>query len=198
MGLTVACVNWQNYQGRGAEYVQRLQEGTARNLTAPHTFRVFGDADLPTGVEGWWNKIWLLSDDAFPAGERVLFLDLDTIVTGSLDDMAAYRGPLAMLTDFHFPWQHASGVMLWEAGKYHHVWQSWEDAGRPLMRQGDQHWIRFMEPKANRIQTLFPGQIAGLKTDCQGGLPVGTRLCCYHGQPKPHENDWLPYLRGDL
>jgi len=194
VALIVACLNHGNYLGRGDEYVYRLRAGVERNLKASHTFRVFTEADIPEGVTGWWGKIALFRDGMLPAGERVMFFDLDTIIPGSLDDLAAYRGPLAMLSDFYHPWQQASGVLLWEAGKYHHIWAEWESAGRPEMRQGDQTWIRFMEPKAPMLQTLFPGQIVGLKTQCRGHLPEGARVCCYHGQPKPHENNWLPYL----
>lgn len=186
-GLTVACVNWRDYQGRGQWYVDKLREGAAKHLTVPHTFKVFGDADLPEGVDGWFNKIYLFSNDAFPAGERVLFLDLDSAIIGNIDDMGGYDGPLAMLSDFHFPWTSASGVMLWRAGDYEHIWTDWNAAGRPLMRQGDQHWIRFCEPKAARIQGLWPGAIAGFKTDCKSGVPPpGARIVCWHGHPKPH------------
>lgn len=193
-GLSVVCLNAHNYLGRGDEYVYRLRAGVERHLKAPHTFRVFTEADLPKGVTGWWGKIALFRDGMLPDGERVIFFDLDTIITGSLADLAAYRGRLAMLSDFHFPWQHASGVMLWEAGRYGHIWSEWESAGRPEMRQGDQMWIRFMEPKAARLQELFPGQIRGLKTECVGGMPEDARVVCYHGQPKCHQNNWLPYL----
>jgi hypothetical protein len=194
-GLSFVCLNHKNYLGRGDQYVDRLRQGVAKHLKVPHTFRVFTEKDVPEGVEGWWGKIALFKDGMIPAGDRVIFADLDSAIVGDLSDFARYDGPLAMLSDFHFPWQHASGVMLWEAGKYHHVWQSWEDAGRPLMRQGDQMWIRFCEPKANMIQKLFPGQIAGYKTDVRGkGIPPNTRIIAWHGEPKPHEMNWLEPL----
>lgn len=53
---------------------------------------------------------------------RVLYLDLDTIITGSLDDIAGYSGPFAALSvkemaNERRPAGLNSSVMSWEAGR---------------------------------------------------------------------------------
>src|SRR6185312_14753723 len=96
---TFATVNWRNYLGRGVEYANVLFDGIRRNLPEGYVghFVVFTDdvseqgyaegielRRLPDGLNGWFNKLALFRDDAFTRGERICFMDLDTIVTGPL------------------------------------------------------------------------------------------------------------------
>ena len=112
--VTFATVNWRDYEGRGVEYANCLYDGITRNLKdgTPGKFVVFTDdtqedgysdgielRKLPDGLEGFYNKISLFRPGMFPDGERVCFFDLDTVITGSLDDIAAYTGPFAILRD---------------------------------------------------------------------------------------------------
>ena len=183
--LTVAMVNAGDYLGRGAEYVSRLVEGVESHLTIPHRFRIFESTEA-----SWWAKLEMFRPDAFPAGERVLYLDLDSIVTGSLDDIATYAGPFACLRDFYRPWGLGSGVMLWEHGTCNDLWSEWDAKGRPKLKGGDQAWVEVMRPDAVRLQDQFPGQFASWKRDCVTGIPAGTRVVCFHGKPRPHEVGW--------
>lgn len=53
---------------------------------------------------------------------RVLYLDLDTVITGSLDDLAGYSGPFAALSveemaNERRPTGLNSSVMCWDAGR---------------------------------------------------------------------------------
>ncbi|CAM9860721.1 unnamed protein product [Sphacelaria rigidula] len=110
--LTVVCVRWGDKYG--VEYVERLAKGVSRNLRKwRHGFVCFTD-DVESlrsieGVEprllgqrcrewsGWWNKAFLFSREAGLTG-RVLYIDLDTVISGRLDDIAAYSGPFAALS----------------------------------------------------------------------------------------------------
>jgi len=40
---------------------------------------------LPDLWDGWWNKISLFRDDLFPAGEIILYFDLDIVITNNID-----------------------------------------------------------------------------------------------------------------
>lgn len=183
--LTVACVNAGDYLGRGAEYVSRLVEGVSANLTVPHRFKIFeGDE------HSWWAKLQMFRPHAFAKGERVLYFDLDTVITGPLDDIATYAGPFACLRDFYRPWGLGSGVMLWQHGTCNDLWSEWVAKGEPKLRGGDQSWVEVMRPDAIRLQDRFPGQIASWKKDCAAGIPAGARIVCFHGTPRPHEVGW--------
>lgn len=180
--LNVICVNTGNYLGRGADYVAKLQAGVARHLRVPYRFHVITEAP----GAGWWSKISLFEPGRFEG--RCLFLDLDTLVVGSLDHMASYEGPFAGLSDFYHPERFASGVMLWTAGEADHVFTQWVNAGMPQFHEhGDGGWIGQMMPNAGRLQSLFPTQIVSFKAHCARGIPKFARLVCFHGHPRPHE-----------
>ena len=207
--LNICCVavDLPNYMdGRARDAVEILYSMVRRNLAAGHQgrFTVFTDdpaafADmagvqtklLPAGLEGWWNKLYLFSEDAFPKGERVLFFDLDTAITGQLDDIAGYTGKFAMLEDAYRPGRAQSAVMGWEAGTLNHIWSDWLAAGCPKTGQGDQVWIehctRGTDYHPECWQALFPGQLRSYKLDCREFVPRGTSVVYFHGLPRPHQ-----------
>lgn len=182
--LNVICVNVGNYLGRGDEYVRKLQAGVAAHLDLPYSFHVLTDRDVH-GLTGWWAKLAMFEPGRF--SERCFFLDLDTIVTGSLDEIAGYAGDFAALSDFYHPQHLASGVMAWRAGACDDIWTRWQDCGAPQFGPGgDGAWIDAVRPDADRLQDLFPRQIVSFKADCMRGTPLDARLVCFHGLPRPH------------
>lgn len=188
--LTVAMVNAGNYLGRGTEYVGRLVEGIDAHMKVRHRFRIFEGGD-----PSWWAKLEMFRPDTFPAKERVLYFDLDTVVNGPLDDLARYTGGFACLRDFYRPWGLGSGVMAWEHGTCDDLWTEWDRQGRPKLKGGDQSWMEVMRPDAVRLQDQFPGQFASWKRDCVTGIPAGTRVVCFHGVPRPHQVNWAGQIR---
>lgn len=106
--LTVACCLWGYWPARGwgVEYVERLSRGVKRNLSRPYRFVCFSDTWFHApGVEvrplnsptwaGCLPKLYVYSPQAHLRG-RVLLFDLDNVITGSLDAMAAYDGEYAV------------------------------------------------------------------------------------------------------
>ncbi len=199
--LNIVTVQTGNYCGRGLEYVQRLFDGIERHI-GDIPYRAFcltdDPATLPGGVvpleaepnvSGWWNKISLFRPDIFRVGERVLFSDLDAIVTGDLSDIANYQGGFAAIRDFYYHNRIQSCLMAWEAGALNQIWQGWERAGRPQFDpRGDQAFIECMQPQADYWQDMFPGQVMSFKESRKlGGIPSTVRMVCFHGRPRPHE-----------
>lgn len=81
--MKVVCLNWNNYLGRGAEYVGKLENMVRRNLTLPYEFVCLTEDDLPEGKRGWWNKLTLL--EMFDG--EVLYLDLDLVIGANIDHL---------------------------------------------------------------------------------------------------------------
>jgi len=102
--MKVVCLNWNNYLGRGDEYVSKLRNMVARHLTIPYEFIVVTEADLPTGKEGWWNKLSLLR--MYGDVGTVLYLDLDVVISGNIDHLITLartnRSKLWMRDDFSY------------------------------------------------------------------------------------------------
>lgn len=203
INICTVCVNADTYMdGRAVQAVEILYSMVRRNLPGglEGRFTVFTDAPslfkdmagvqtklLPPGLEGWWNKLALFADDAFPKGERVLYFDLDTVITGPLDDIAAYEGQFAILRDAYRSTGWQSSVMAWEAGKLGDLWLGYRNAGYPQIDGGDQAWIEQFQPSADLWQSLYPGQCRSYKVDCREYVPKGTSVVFFHGFPRPHQ-----------
>jgi len=207
MKLNVITMNASNYCGRGAEYANNLARAVARNLDAPHRFTCFTDdaTGLLPGIEarplphdgliGWMNKVSLFKPGVFAEGERILWIDLDTLVINPIDDIASYDGEFAVLEDLLFPGQWGTGVMAWRGGFGGSIWQRYVEAVFPNVQGGDQFWLMHCAPRVDILQDLYPNQIASYKVH-GGQLSAHTRICCFHGWPRPHEvtSGWVPSL----
>jgi hypothetical protein len=195
-------VNNGNYLGRGVEYTNILHDMVRRNLPegTPGDFTVFTDITweggyhpdiivrpLPYNLPGWWAKLGLFSPGVFPNGDRILFMDLDTLITGPIDALAEYKGDFAILRDFYRPGGLQSSIMAWEAGKETEIWSSFVKAGMPLSDYnfGDQGWIESQKSSAVLLQEQFPSMFDSYKL--MRGPPAKASVVVFHGKPRPHE-----------
>lgn len=228
--LTVACV----YRS-GGEYcpddVVRLARGVHSHLTIPFRMVCLTDrsdevsrhsawySDMTCQIHrllanwrGWWSKM-----EVFGLAGPVLYLDLDTVIVGSLDELA-YRvlesDKLLMLRGF-YRGDRCSGIMGWGAG----VSTQWildsfiadlrnppayvqtETALRMTMKtrtcRGDQEWLDHLL-NTTLTPTVFVQDVASgiysYKVNVKGvGLPNDARVVCFHGKPRPSEVDepWM-------
>lgn len=204
MAVNFICVNWQNFCGLGSEYVNILYDSVRRNLPDDFEGKFICLTDNPEGltegiitkelpkdVNGWWNKLYIFAQGILPDNELNIFLDLDTVITGALDDIVTYRGKFAMLSDFYHPNIGAGGVMMWK-GNYSYLWENWLLAEKPEfygngeLGFGEAGWIqKFITP--DRLQTIFPKQIVSYKVHAQDHIPERAKIVCFHGTPRPHD-----------
>ncbi len=185
-----------------AEYANRLFRAVRRNGYSGD-FLCF--TDDPTGLEreivalpvspyceGWWHKIYLFSWDHGIAA-RLLYMDIDMVVTGPLDDFLSYDGDFATASRFNRPGQINSTVMSIPAGYGRPIWTTFLRHRRMVMRgfRGDSRFIEAMNgPKTKRWQDMLPGQLVSYKKHVRGrGLPEGARLVSFHGKPDPEDVD---------
>lgn len=165
--ITVVCL-WLRGKGKrayGIEYVERLRSMVSRNLSLPHRFVCMTDTprDVPAGIEAirlkrpetmpiWWLKLRLFSAKLGWQG-RLLYIDLDTLIVGSLDEIATFPAPFALLPcmapGFTGRWdkphlkvvhRYNSSVMVLDAGTRNALWDDWQT--RDAVRfWSDQDWI---------------------------------------------------------
>lgn len=187
-----------------ADYVNKLFCGVRRNTTVDFTFHCFTDDSeglhedivahpLPhTNVSGWWQKLYMFSDEINIEG-RMLFLDLDTLITGNIDHYITQTAGFIVLRDL---WAGGinvgSAIMSFEVGKHKQIWDTFiadPTAAINLLRpHGDQKWIQRHEPNRMYWQDLCPKEIMSFKSDCRGGLPANAKIVCYHGAPSIPES----------
>lgn len=184
MNLTVACVNHGDYLGMGSRYVKTMRAMVERNLSLPFEFVCLTDiGDFP----GWWSKIELFRPGRFKG--RVLYMDLDSVITGPLDELAESKG----IIDLHdWGWKthtYGSGVMVWDAGEHEEIFTLYSDEV-PKHFNGDQDWItRLSGWKA------LPAQLCrSYRYHCMQAPPKGCVHVSFHGRPRPHEvvGGWVP------
>lgn len=192
MELTVACV----LRSGGiytSEWVSKLRNGVARHLSVPHRFVCLSDVpvdceriplehDWPT----WWAKceMWRLPGP-------VLFFDLDTLITGPLDDIAeaAMRHDFIALRNFYALEKAGGGMLAWR-GSAQHLFDAFAADPQTWMAKcgggGDQAFLdNTMTGKMAFWQDLLPGQVVSFKAqNCAARAPIGARVMCLHGRPK--------------
>lgn len=121
MVKNVVCIKWGTKYG--SEYVNRLYRGVARNLAGPFRFVALTDdpSGLDAGIEACplpetpfdeaafdarrggatWRKVGLFQPGLADLRGDVLFLDLDVVITGSLDELFEFRpGQFCVIHDW--------------------------------------------------------------------------------------------------
>jgi hypothetical protein len=154
---------------------------------------------LPSDLETWWGKLYMFKRGLFRDGERIVFMDLDTLIIGSLDEIVGYEGQFATLSDFYHPQQLGPAIIMWKAGEYtSSIWNEWVAEGKPRNPLGDLWWINNLDQgrfrkNADILQDLYPNHFVSFKADCHPYPPKGASVVCFHGQPKPDNClvDWV-------
>ncbi len=112
--VLVLCMKWG--KAYGPEYVNRLRNGVARNLSYPHRFVCFTDdtTGVDSSIETFplpelglppehkdlrWRKLALLGKNVFGLQGTALFLDLDLVVVDRLEPFFDYPGQFLIIRD---------------------------------------------------------------------------------------------------
>lgn len=137
---------------------------------------------------------------ALSAGCRVVYVDLDTVITGSLESLVSYRGHFATLTTDGLVNERRSGgynssIMMWGAGEatevYTHLIHLLPHVTKFI--QKFDHWIEMVMAKENVdvVQQLYPGAVVEYKSYVMDGgselVAPKASLVCFPLRPKPHE-----------
>ena len=170
--LGVACVWVKANVPYSVDYVLRLQAMVARHLRQPYRFICLTDrpeaihrSDIRTvpvliakGLPGWWAKVALF-DASIPDAlgvDRMLYLDLDSVVVADLSCVADYpapfalvppagtfkgRGALRVVTRFN------SSVMAWDPEETGSLYRDFDMTVTSRL-WGDQDWIGERMPSA--------------------------------------------------
>lgn len=205
--IHICCVKWgKKYT---SDYVNILFDMVLRNVSTKQKLKFYCFTDDKTGLneaiickplncdlQGWWNKLYLFSDDLFPNGEQVFYFDLDTVIVSGLDDIFKYRGDFAILRDFYRQNGLQSSIMSWKANKFNYIWDDYVAANYPIVEHGDQGWIEKTVNKFDLWQNLFPGCFVSYKVHAKNDIPKGAKVIVFHGEPRPHEvfNGWVPKI----
>lgn len=202
--MQVVVLNWNNYLGRGDEYVAKMRSMVSRHLTIPHEFVIVTEKDLPPGKDGWFNKLSLLEmfDD------EVLYLDLDVIVSGSIDSIVetARTDPTRIWArdDFSYsavnpkPLSASDIKYLGAPGTINSSVMWWK--GKRDMTAANQYIAECHGDQGIITKLFWPDGIGLLPNDSVRSYKYHYRrdgsygpITVFHGQPKMHEvrDQWV-------
>jgi hypothetical protein len=198
---------WSGEGDFTAKHVQALARQCEKH--APLTDFVCITNEKVPGVECWPNHNkwpgWWVKFEAFAPWVHgdILYMDLDTVITGSLADIVRVK-KLTLLRDAYRDGKRlkeglqASLMMLTEEDRVG-PWEYFSTHPRTYMEtykiKGDQPLLeQYYMSHAQRWQDILPGQIVSYKVDCGGGnafkpavIPASARLIFFHGKPRPFD-----------
>jgi hypothetical protein len=160
----------------------RLYRGLKRNTDRDFAFECRVQTEWP----GWWGKMEL-----FPATERTVYMDLDLVITGNVDFLWDYDGPLCVKRDL---WgKYDTGLM--SIGPSYSAFLKDVFSRNPTrcMRdfKSDQDLIAFLIDNAD----LWPeDKVKSYKADRLEDGPGCASIVHFHGHPKPDQlpaNHWI-------
>jgi len=205
--INVICVKWGDKYG--PEWVYRLRAMVDRHLSLEHRFICMTDQPIEDidcipcvdGLPTWWSKVGLFQPGLFSGLN--LYLDLDVVITGPMDDMIAENmaaGFVHAPDDFSYSLTNPrqglgadmqrllggagtvnSSVMIWHDDAGQAVWDEFTPEKMSEVH-GDQNWItQALWPHALRL--MSPGWICSYKYHVQRGEKVAP-IVVFHGNPK--------------
>lgn len=195
---TVVCVKQGDKYG--PEYVNRLASMVRRHSTNPPRFVCFTEnpegldpevehQPLPAdGLTGWWNKVALFKVDLPGVRGRILYFDLDVVITDNLDPLLHHGGAFVIMDNDYVPGFNTS-VFLLEAGSRPEIWEAFTpEIGEDMA--GDQDWVALNAPDAE----LWPdGWCVPYRLRAAQAVPENTKVVVFSGRPNPEDypSPWI-------
>lgn len=228
----VICIKWGTlYAARDVNRLYAMVRRNVRDFTLH--FHCFTDDDggLDSGIvthklpelklenpadlkHGYRKEAGLCDDDLGGLrGERVLFLDLDVVITGALDAMIAYPqgDDVVIINDWNTPGNRVgqASCYSWRVGTLGWIKADFEARPREIIAQyrtacqeflsdhliarwGALHFWPDAWCRSFKIHCLPPWPLRFFMTP---SLPKGTRVLAFHGDPKPDDalaGRWQP------
>lgn len=212
--LNVLCMKWgPKYPAEDANVLYRM---VARNLSRPFRFVCFTDSfdGLDPKIEALpmpeiyvpearqispWKKVSIFRPDLGELSGRALFLDIDVVVTGPLDEIVDYSDKLAIPENWTQPGQGVgnSSVFTFDIGKFGYIFERYNETVDTLFDHfpNSQTFVSRTAAEHGDLE-FFPKEwVRSFKVDCMPGglmnwvktpaLPEKARVVAFHGDPKP-------------
>jgi len=213
--VKIICIKWGTKYS--AEYVNKLFRGIRNNTSKEFSFVCYTDnwkdithpeieiEPLPYSTGTWYNKIGLYNQDLYLPDDQVFYFDLDTVITGSLDDIFSYKGNFAILRDPYNKNLYGSGIMAWRPSSVNHMWENYTQGYKSP--RGDQGWCEEQYAKADIWQEMYPEKLISYKIHIKGkgilsnrwaqhkGNLKSSSIVYFHGNPLPHQVTELPWMK---
>lgn len=210
----VVCMKWGKLYTH--DYVNVLFHAVSKNVTGK--FRFVCLTDNAEGIDpkvecipipdiglhnehfyhGAWPKISILKDDLFSSHSKVLFIDLDMVICGNLDQMFTYSDKFVAINEGVWnatPPSLMSSIFCFETGKYQYIVDALSSNVEEVTHKYDieQNYLH----NALKEKEYWPSEwIVSFKRHLRKPLIVdmfvqpaepspGTKIIAFHGKPRP-------------
>jgi hypothetical protein len=221
--ITVVCWKWKPPLGYRSlftgDHVNILRNMVARHLHVPHEFVCV--TDDPKGIDESIRLVRLWDDfrnlqavvgprrpscycrlkafnaDAAGLGERILSIDLDTVITGDITPLVDRDEDFVIWGDTARGTLYNGGLWLLRRGTRQQVWDEFDPATSPHLTKrakivgSDQAWISYLLGEGEATWSKLDG-VYSFRNHLQGkyNLPEGVRMVMFHG----HIDPWAPWV----
>ena len=201
---------WRWGSKYGQEYVDRLQAALFRNYTRPFMFHVwepYPEDQHLTEIPGCFSRLRTFDpqwqkDQCIRESERIVCMDLDLIITGSLDGLFDREEPFTILQGVNAsnPCKMNGSLWMLRAGYRPDVWYEFSldlAAKVPFYEfPDDQAWFADMMPDAGAFGPE-DGVYAFQKKSWPKGeqLPEGARIVAFPGWRDPSQYTRLDWVK---
>jgi len=153
-----------------------------------------------------------------------VYMDLDTIITGNIDDILQQDVPFATISDFGWPAGLQTAWIMWDKQTRDSVWEyfttKYKPEDYPHLDCDYTQWggtNQFLEecmgvvrinknpipaiknaPPVVRLQTVFPGSCVSYKVnklDKIKQLDEHIKMVFFHGSPMPHQVKEIEWMK---
>ena len=214
--VNIICMKWGTKYG--AEYVNTLYKMVARHLSLPFQLVCFTDnaagldariqvrelppLDLPAGApERGWNKLTTLQPNLGGLSGEALFLDLDVVIVGSLDEFFTYPAEFAIIRDAKLRRRLIgnSSVYRFKIGKYAAILQKFRQEFARIQQtyRNEQAYLSAEIHALGELSFWPDSRCPSFKYHClhpwplgyfqDASIPAGAKIIIFHGHPEPHE-----------
>ena len=222
-GDVIHIVSWFWGQKYKPYFITKLRDALQRNMTQPHTFNVVspGAALKGQGFNSWsiadlpllnepgdvvrlrlFDWKWL-EGHGIRKGDKVVDLDIDSIVTGPLDPLFDKFETFTILQHINTtnPNPYNGSIWMFKAGEYDSVWEDFSlEALREVPKHSiydDQAWVWAKIPNANAWTPVEDGIYGFKKKGWPSGdaLPDNARLVVFPGRRDPRKLGHLDWVK---
>lgn len=220
----ITVVVWKWGTKYGIEHLTRMRSMLARHLSLPHKIVCLTDQPnaVPDGIEGHrlpkkfpgsdmkcMRRLWIYSPKLAQLGERVLQLDLDMVLTRSIDPIVDRPEPFVIWksdSNVVHGWGYNPSVLLMTPGARADVWDRYRADPARVMADAEAAgwWVKVNSDQAI-MSYLLAGEDVPHWTDADGvvayrviggkrgqrgqTLPEHARIVSFHGPRDPSSQD---------
>jgi len=196
-----------DYDSHCLEYISRLADGLSNNNTIGaklHCVSIMDLSSIPSVTriqplngnwKGWHIKSEIFREDLWKEYDRVLYIDLDTVICGDMDEILTSTSEFAMLHDFYHPEKQETGMLYFDPKA-----TSCQSLYSMLVKRNAvksikdadliNRWLKVKKIQPDILQNYhnIGSYKVSLVRDNKDWSDYS--VICFHGNPRPHHVGW--------